>query len=138
MGVRWQVPGPRTAFGYHKVGLRKADAISVVSVAVSLEVDDDGHCRRARIALGSVAPCPLRALAAEECLHGQALSEDIFTAAGKLAGEAILPISDLRASMDYRRRMVFVLVHRLLAQAAGELMVKHSLSAVSNGVGKQG
>ncbi len=63
---------PNTGFAYYKLGLRKADAISVVSVAVRLEAEPDGRCRTARIALGSVAPRPLRALAAEESLRGQA------------------------------------------------------------------
>jgi CO/xanthine dehydrogenase FAD-binding subunit len=119
--VRWPVAKAGTAYGYYKLGLRQADAISVVSIAIRLEADASGCCQEARIALGSVAPCPLRAMAAEESLRGQAFSEAVFARAGKLAAEAVSPITDLRASGDYRWRMVGVLVQRLLMQAADEL-----------------
>ncbi len=121
MSVRWPVAKARTAYGYYKLGLRQADAISVISIAIRLEADADGCCREARIALGSVAPRPLRVFAAEESLRGQAFTEAAFAKAAKLAAEAVSPISDLRASGDYRRRMVGVLVQRLLIQAADEL-----------------
>jgi carbon-monoxide dehydrogenase medium subunit len=121
MSVRWPVAKAHTAYAYYKLGLRQADAISVVSIAIRLEADADGCCQEARIALGSVAPRPLRVLAAENSLRGQALTEAAFANAAKLAAEAVSPISDLRASGDYRRRMVGVLVKRLLMQAADEL-----------------
>ena len=126
-GVRFPVtslPPAGTACGYYKLGLRKADAISVVSVAIRLEVEADGRCRLARIALGSVAPTPIRAIAAEESLCGQALTGKAFVEAGELAAMAVSPISDLRASADYRRRMVKVLVQRLLTQAADQIMLR--------------
>jgi len=106
--------------GYYKLGLRKADAISVISVAVMLE-GQKGRCSRARIALGSVAPVPPRALAAEDALKGQPISDTLLSEAARLAAESASPISDLRASAEYRRRMVAVLVKRLLSQAAAEL-----------------
>jgi carbon-monoxide dehydrogenase medium subunit len=121
MSVRWPLAKARTAYSYYKLGLRQADAISVVSIAVRLEADTNGCCHEARIALGSVAPRPLRALLAEDSLRGQTFSEAAFARAAKLASEAVSPISDLRASGDYRRRMVGVLVQRLLLQAADEL-----------------
>jgi len=126
-GVRFPVtslPPAGTACGYYKLGLRKADAISVVSVAIRLEAEADGHCWSARIALGSVAPTPVRAIAAEESLCGQALTGKAFMEAGELAAMAVSPISDLRASADYRRRMVKVLVQRLLTQAADQIMLR--------------
>ncbi|HMD88918.1 MAG TPA: xanthine dehydrogenase family protein subunit M [Anaerolineaceae bacterium] len=120
VSVSWPIAKARTAYAYYKLGLRQADAISVVSVAIRLEVDANGLCQDARIALGSVAPRPLRALAAEESLRGQAFTDASYARASKLAAEAVSPISDLRASGDYRRRMVGVLVQRLLKQAADE------------------
>lgn len=121
-GVRWPLPGPRTAFGYTKLGLRQADAIAVVGVAVCLEVDASGFCQMARIGLGSVAPTPMRALEAEACLVGTRIHEETIHEAAKLAAEAVSPISDLRASDRYRRRMVEALVSRLLHQAAKDLV----------------
>jgi carbon-monoxide dehydrogenase medium subunit len=115
--VRWPAPGPAAKFGYTKLGLRQADAISVISVAVRLDVDPDGRCRAARIAMGAVAPTPLRALAAEAFLTGKPLDPQTIAEAARLAGEATQPISDLRATAAYRRRVAEVLVRRLLAQA---------------------
>ena len=69
--VRWPVAKAGTAYGYYKLGLRQADAISVVSIAIRLEADASGCCQDARIALGSVAPRPLRAMAAEESLRAR-------------------------------------------------------------------
>jgi carbon-monoxide dehydrogenase medium subunit len=115
--LRWAAPEPGAVSAFYKLGLRKADAISVVSVAVVLEVES-GICRKARIALGSVAPRPLRVKSAEQWLTGKTLSRELFYEAAALAGEAISPISDLRASADYRRRATIVLTRRMLEKAA--------------------
>jgi len=115
--LRWKAPKPGTGSAFYKLGLRKADAISVVSVAVVLEVEK-GVCQKARIALGSVAPRPIRAKSAEQFLLGKALSRDVFEEAAALAAQAVSPISDVRASAEYRRRMSAVLTRRMLEQAA--------------------
>ncbi len=118
-GLRWAAPAPGAGGAFYKLGLRKADAIAVVSVAVVLEVQR-GVCQKARIALGSVAPRPLRAKAAEQWLTGKPLTRALFAEAAALAGEAISPISDLRASADYRRRTAVVLTRRMLEKAADQ------------------
>jgi len=118
--VYFPVVSAQCKFGYYKLGLRKADAISVVSVAVMLE-GQKGRCNRARIALGSVAPVPMRALAAEDVLKDQPISDALLSEAARLAAESASPISDLRSSADYRRRTVAVLVRRLLTQVSAEL-----------------
>lgn len=115
--LRWPAPGPGTAYAFYKLGLRKADAISVVSVAVMIEVAA-GICQKVRIALGSVAPRPLRAMNAEQLLTDKPLSQKLFEEAAVLTAEAISPISDLRASADYRRRVTSVLTRRMLEKAA--------------------
>lgn len=113
---------PQKSFGaFAKLGLRKADAIAVVSVAVMVEADGNGRCRQAHIALGAVAPRPIRALAGEKYLQGQMLTPTIISEAAHLAAEASSPIDDIRGSAAYRRRMVEVFVRRLLARAADEL-----------------
>lgn len=109
--------------GFSKVGLRKADAISVISTAVAVELDDAGNVASARIALGSVAPTPVRAKNAEAALIGKPLSAETIEKAAELAVGDISPIDDLRASADYRRHMARVLVRRLLTEA-GESMKK--------------
>jgi carbon-monoxide dehydrogenase medium subunit len=83
-----------------------------------LEGDGDGRCRQARIALGAVAPRPIRAHAAEDLLRGRPLDPASIAEAALLASESASPIDDLRGSAAYRRRMIGVLVRRLLAAAA--------------------
>ncbi|NPV77264.1 MAG: xanthine dehydrogenase family protein subunit M [Anaerolineae bacterium] len=112
-----------SASSFYKLGLRKADAISVASVAVYLE-KKNGACGQVRIAMGSVAPKPLRAYAAEELLTGKHLSLKLIEEAAKLAAEASSPISDIRGSAEYRRRMVFVLTRRLLTHLAEMMELK--------------
>jgi CO/xanthine dehydrogenase FAD-binding subunit len=106
----------QSASAFYKLGLRQADAISLVSVAVWLQRDGD-KIRDVRIALGAVAPRPMRATRAEEILRGQIYSETNLKAAARAASEECAPISDLRASAQYRKRMVNVYVRRMLEQA---------------------
>jgi xanthine dehydrogenase iron-sulfur cluster and FAD-binding subunit A len=74
------------------------------------------HVTRARITLGAVAPTIVRAEAAEASLLGRPLSDAAIAEAAALAMQAARPIDDLRASADYRRAMVGVLVERALRQ----------------------
>jgi CO/xanthine dehydrogenase FAD-binding subunit len=115
--VRWPVSAPGSGGAFHKLGLRQADAISVASVAARVERDEAGLCRQARIALGAVAPTPIRARQAEELLRGQRLTPELIAEAGRVAAGEASPIDDLRGSAGYRRRVVEVLVRRALSQA---------------------
>ena len=119
--VRWPVPQWPSAGAFYKLGLRKAHAISVLSVAVMVEGDGNGVCRRARIALGAVAPRPIRVYAAEDMLGGRALEPDVIAGAARLCAEATRPIDDIRGSAAYRRRVVEAIARRLLAEIAGDL-----------------
>jgi carbon-monoxide dehydrogenase medium subunit len=109
---------------YYKIGLRKADAISVVSAAVLVETGPDRRCSKVRIALGSVAPLAMRAIRAEKSLAGSLLSPESIHQAGVIASGEVSPISDLRASAAYRRQMVAVIVGRLLKQVAAQLQAQ--------------
>ncbi len=113
--IRWPVPASPCAGRFSKLGLRRADAIAVISAAVLVERDAAGNCGQARIALGAVAPRPIRAHPAEDALRGRPLTADAIALAARLAAETASPISDIRASAAYRRRTVAVLVRRLLA-----------------------
>ncbi|MFQ5613177.1 MAG: FAD binding domain-containing protein [Anaerolineae bacterium] len=105
---------------FEKLGLRRAQAIAVVNVAVVLSLEGN-RVRRARITLGSVAPTIVRAPAAEEALRDQPLSEAVIERAARLAVEAAAPIDDVRGSAAYRRYAVEVYTRRALrALQAGQ------------------
>ena len=101
-----------------KLGLRRAQAISVVDVAVVLRRDESGVITAARIALGSVAATIISAPLAEEFLIGQGLTAESIAEAGRLASLSAKPIDDIRGSAEYRSEMVKILVVRALRQLA--------------------
>ena len=134
VSVRWPVPSAYTAGGFTKVGLRKADAIAVLSAAVMIEAGPAGAdgvpvCSAARIALGAVAPRPIRIPSAEAALAGQPLTSETIAGAAHLAALAATPIDDVRSSARYRRHTVEVIVRRLLERAAADLAHSSALSA---------
>ena len=97
-----------------KLGLRMAQAISVVHMALVVERDAEGTVNLARIALGSVAPVIVRAPRAEEALVGRPLSEASIDSSARAAAEDIEPIDDLRGTAEYRRWTTEVMVRRAL------------------------
>ena len=100
-----------------KVGLRAAQAVSVVNVALVLGfAETGGRVTDAHITLGSVAPTIVRAPEAEQALVGQPLSDRSIQLAAGQAALAARPISDVRGSAEYRRYMVGVTVRRGLQQ----------------------
>jgi aerobic carbon-monoxide dehydrogenase medium subunit len=111
-------PGARSGDVYLKVGRRSAMEVAIVGLAMRLALDDAGTVTDARVALASVGPRPLRSRAAEAALVGAVpLSDDPATGAAlSAAAEALLaeisPVDDLRASAEYRRRLVPGLLRR--------------------------
>ena len=103
-----------------KLGLRRAQAISVVAAAVQLTMED-AQVASAVITLGSVAPTIIHTTAAEQFLVGKTLDSATIETAARLAMEASQPIDDIRGGKDYRQEMVRVCVLRALrALAAGD------------------
>lgn len=113
--------GPDQRGEYLKLGLRKAQAISLVNMAVLLGLDK-GKITSASITLGAVAPTIIHASSAEEFLVGKELSDSVIDQAADLARQAARPIDDIRSSADYRQEITRVLVKRgLLHILAGEV-----------------
>lgn len=107
---------------YIKHSIRKAMDLAIVGVAAALSVDSaKGKCEEVGIALGAAGPIPLRAKKAESRLRGQKLSKISIAEASRIASEEVQPISDVRASANYRREMVRVITERALHQAWGAL-----------------
>jgi CO/xanthine dehydrogenase FAD-binding subunit len=113
------VPRPADGSGsaYIRLEFRRAMEIAVVGAAALVTVAG-GTIRDARLALTAVAPTIVRAPEAEAVLIGAPASRDTFAAAGRAAAAAASPIDDVRASADYRRAMLAVVVARVLAAAA--------------------
>jgi xanthine dehydrogenase iron-sulfur cluster and FAD-binding subunit A len=109
-------PLPETARGiFVKLGLRRAQAISVVHLAVILDFAADGRTiTQSRLTLGSVAPTIINATSAESYLAGQTLTDETITIAAGLAAGAAKPIDDVRGPASYRAEMVEVMVRRAL------------------------
>ncbi len=85
---------------------------------------DKGNFVAPRIALGAVAPTVIRAPKAEAYLDGRKISAEAMAEAGRIAATEAKPISDFRASADYRRDLVAVLVKRALANAQARATAK--------------
>ena len=109
-------PLPKGSRGlYLKVSPRRSMDLAVVGAAV-LVILDKGVCKDVRVALGAVSPTPIRAQRAEEILRGQPFSDRLVEEAAHVASEEARPIDDHRASANYRRRMIEVLVRRAIRE----------------------
>ncbi len=106
-------PGTRSV--YLKHSQRGSIDLAIVGVAaMGTFAAGDGTCEDIRLALGAVAPTPMRARGAEAMLQGRVLEDGVLAAAAEAAAGETSPISDIRASAEYRREMVGVFVQRAL------------------------
>jgi carbon-monoxide dehydrogenase medium subunit len=103
---------------FAKFGRRKTMTLALVNVAASVEIGRTRDCfDHVRLALGAVAPTPIRARKAEAFLAGRPVSGEALIQAGRIAAEEAKPIDDFRASAQYRRELIAVLAHRVLEEA---------------------
>ena len=112
------IPFPEGKSIFLKLGRRRAMSLSIVNVAVSLQMEGR-HCHGAKIAMGSVAPTPIRCPRAEDLLRDKEINRELIF---RCAGEAIaasIPVDDQRAKAWYRIQAGEVLLKRALFQAAG-------------------
>jgi len=111
--IQIPIPEAEGRFCYLKLGRRNAFTLSIVSVAAWAKVENEIF-RGIRIALGAVAPVPLRAFQTEKFLIGQKAIAENIAASGESLIREVQPISDVRASADYRKDMSFVLTKRAI------------------------
>jgi carbon-monoxide dehydrogenase medium subunit len=115
----------RKPAAFEKFGLRKGQALALVNAAAAFWVDERKDAFVApRIALGAVAPTVIRAPKAEAYLDGSKITAEAMAEAGRIAATEAKPISDFRASADYRRELIAVLVKRALASAHARAKTK--------------
>ncbi len=120
--VEIQVPNllPRSSGVYIKHTIRKALDLAIVGVAVIVTLDGD-TLSDVKIALGAVAPTPVRATRAEDVLRGNQIDDDLLQKAAQTAFNQCSPIDDIRSSAEYRCKMIKVLVPRAIKQAAAQV-----------------
>jgi carbon-monoxide dehydrogenase medium subunit len=106
-----------TGVSYIKYGVRKAMEIAMVSVTTAITFNGD-KCEKATIVLGAVAPTFIRSNEAEEFLVSQKVTLSAAEKAAELAAGGCRPITDVRASAEYRRDLVRVLTKRGIMEAA--------------------
>jgi carbon-monoxide dehydrogenase medium subunit len=99
---------------YERLDVRRAMDIAIAGVALALR-RNGSRVTEARVALGAVAPVPLRVPDAEEALVAGGLHPNAVERAAQLAVAAARPIDDVRATVEYRRDMVGTLFRRALA-----------------------
>ena len=109
--------GVRCGWSFQKFGRTEVD-ISVVNVASGLQLDSRCRVKWARVAIGAVAPMPLRLAALEEAMVGQTFDQTLLTETCESVMHLIQPIDDVRASAEYRRELSRVLTGRALEECA--------------------
>ena len=114
--VKVPIPPPRSGGAFFRLAKRGGNIISIVSAAAFL-VMNGNVCSLARIAMGSVAPTPIRIKNAEKVLEGAEPTEEKIRTAAQNACDEIKPISDIRASAEYRKDTSRVFVRKAIQEA---------------------
>ncbi|HEX5671091.1 MAG TPA: FAD binding domain-containing protein [Acidimicrobiia bacterium] len=136
-GLRVRKMKPTERGIFVKLGLRRAQAISVVHLACVIDFEGD-RVRSARLALGSVAPTIVEAPEAQSFLVDQPLTDSVNREAARIVAANIQPIDDLRGTATYRLDAVEVMVRRALeALATGDERRHWPKSPVTLGVGQR-
>ena len=107
----------RIGWSFQKLGRVEGD-IALVSASAGLQFDRAGRCQWGRIALGAVGPTPLRARNAERLLEGKPLDMGLIERVSDEVTREVRPVTDVRATAEYRREMSQVLVRRALRECA--------------------
>ena len=115
-GVVVPPPPKGSGLSYQFISQRSKVDIAAVCVAAMVVVDKE-RAEDVRIVLGAVAPKPIRSLKAEDLIRGKKLSDRAIQKASEQASQECRPISDMRATAEYRRAMVAVLTKRALMEA---------------------
>jgi xanthine dehydrogenase small subunit len=104
---------------FRKIGTRRAQAISKVVMAVAWRDPRGAGWADVRVALGSVAPTPIRASATERVLEGRSPTPEVADRAAETLAAELTPIDDVRSTAEYRRAVAARVLHRLLRDAGG-------------------
>ena len=108
---------PRTGSAYARLSYRDVLDLCIVGIASCVTLDAENRATSVRMGLGSVAARPVRAPNTEAFVAGKVLTDEVIAEAGRVSSGDANPISDQRASAEYRRLMVPVLTRRSLTRA---------------------
>ena len=118
LAVEVPEPEPLTGDAFERFTPRSAMDIAIASAAAAVTLDAAGQRVRAvRIALGAVAPTPIRALRAEDLVREKEPIPKLLEWAGAAAMQECRPIDDIRGTAAYRKELIRILVQRVLRQA---------------------
>ena len=92
--------------------------IALVNVCIGMQMNRNNECIKTRIALGAVAPTPVRAEKAESGMTGKKITPALIEKTAATAMGEIKPITDIRASAEYRTKMVGTLIEKILNHLA--------------------
>lgn len=121
-GAAGKDPNAQKVFtGFAKIGLRNSLAISVANAALVAR-QEDGKLRDVRVACGAVAPTAIRMRGVEDLLEGKEPGEALIEEAARAASSECDPISDIRATRQYRCHVAGILVSRLIRKARRDLL----------------
>jgi CO/xanthine dehydrogenase FAD-binding subunit len=111
---------PDRQLRFRKIGTRRAQAISKVVMALAWRADADASSwRDVRLALGSMAPTPVRATTTEALLEGATPTPETADRAAAVLAAEVAPIDDVRSTADYRRAVAARVLHRLIRDEGG-------------------
>jgi len=114
VAVRLPKPSPNAQLFFQKVGSRRALVISKVVMAAKAEVDHEKRIRSIGLGLGSVAPTVIRLRQTEALLQNQILTEALIEKTRPISMQEVKPITDVRSTEDYRRKIAGNLVTKFL------------------------
>jgi CO/xanthine dehydrogenase FAD-binding subunit len=114
-------PVPGVVSSYLRLSARSQVDIAAVNAGAAIKVDKSRRVEKARLTLGAVAPTPLRLVRAEKLLTGKTFDPETIEAAVIEGAKAARPITDIRATAEYRNAMVLVLLRRALAYCLAKI-----------------
>lgn len=111
-------PAKHSACRYGHIGLRNAMEIDCANMAANIELEDDkATIKNVKLVMGSVSIKPLVSQAVPNLLKGQKLTDELVIKAGEAAQSEAKPISDVRASAEYRKEVIGALARKLVKEA---------------------
>ena len=121
------LPPARTSDAYERFIPRTEMDIAVVDAAARISLDEKGHCREAKIAIGAAAPTVIRVPEAENILHGEKINDQLLAEVMEAVSKACNPINDKRGTAEYRRQVAGVLAKRVILLAEKRAFEKNDI-----------